>query len=223
LDREPHGASGSRDAQARICLLDGDRTCGEALLRLAVLFHDLGKVPTRERNPRGGWRFYGHEVVGERIVGKMMVPSNGVVGLLNNTTTSFMEVLDAKLARIHMPTKLVGEYQVINVVKSNVFAVCLARRDDIGPSALARGGFTNMIKYPVRVTTQVYELEGTLEWAGRFDFSIIMVEGTRDFVPIYNANLTAILIPLLKLESPAILFNRRQVDLLALTSDRREG
>jgi len=158
-----------------------------------------------------------------RIVGKMMVPSNGAVGLLNNTTTSFMEVLDAKLARIHMPTKLVGEFQVINVVKSNLFAVCLARRDDIGPSALARGGFTNMIKYPVRVTTQVYELEGTLEWAGRFDFSTIMVEGTRDFVPIYNASLSAILIPLLKLESPAILFNRKQVDILALKSDKKES
>ncbi len=156
-----------------------------------------------------------------RVVGKLMVPNTGMVGMMNDTTTSFMEVLDAKLARIHMPTKLVGEYEVIDLVKTNIFAVCLTRREDVGPQALARGGYQNMIKYNIRVTTQVYELEGTIEWAGRFDFATIMVEGIRDFVPIYDAVLTAILIPQLKIESPAVLFNRKQVDVLALVADKK--
>ena len=141
-------------------------------------------------------------------------------GMLNDTTTSFTEVVDAKLARLHMPTKLVGEYKVIDLVKTNIFAVCLTRREDVGPQALARGGYQNLVKYPLRLTTQVYELEGSLEWAGRFDFATIMVEGIRDFVPLYNATLTAILIPQLRIESPAILFNRRQVDLLALVDKK---
>jgi hypothetical protein len=47
-----------------------------------------------------------------------------------------------------------------------------------------------------------------------------MIEGIRDFVPIYDARLTAVLIPALKVESPAVLFNRRQVDLLALNTQR---
>jgi hypothetical protein len=157
-----------------------------------------------------------------RLVGEMMVPTTGVVGMMNDTTTSFMEVLDAKLARLHMPTKLVGEYKVVDLVKNNVFAVCLTRREDVGPQALARGGYQNLIKYPIRVTTQVYELEGTFEWTGRFDFATVMVEGTRDFIPLYNATLRAILIPLLKIESPAILFNRTQVDILALASDKKD-
>ncbi len=158
-----------------------------------------------------------------RVVGKMMVPSTGIVGMLNDTTTSFMEVVDAKLARIHMPTKLAGEYAIIDLVKNNIFAVCLTRREDVGPQALARGGYQNVVKYKIRATTQVYELEGTLEWSGRFDFATVMVEGIRDFVPRYNATLTAILIPALRIESPAILFNRRQVDLLALVADRKQS
>jgi hypothetical protein len=157
---------------------------------------------------------------GYRLVGKIMAPHTGVVGLLNDPTTSFMEVLDAKLARLHMPSKLVGEYRVIALVKPNIFAVCLTRREDLGPQALARGGYQNLVKYPIRVTSQVYELEGTLEWVGRFDFSTVMVEGIRDFVPLYNTTLTAILIPMLKIESPVVLFNRKQVDLLALMSDK---
>ena len=158
-----------------------------------------------------------------RVVGKMMVPNTGVFGLINDPTTSFMEVLDAKLARIHMPTKLVGEYKVIDLVKDNVFAICLTRREDVGPQALARGGYQNLVEYSIRLTTRVYELEGILEWSGRFNFAAIMVEGVRDFVPIYNATLTAILIPQLRIESPAILFNRRQVDLLGLVSEKKES
>ena len=156
-----------------------------------------------------------------RIVGKIMVPHTGVIGMLNDTTTSFTEVVDAKLARLHMPTKLVGEYKVIDLVKTNIFAVCLTRREDVGPQALARGGYQNLVKYPLRLTTQIYELEGTLEWAGRFDFATIMVEGIRDFVPIYDTTLNAILIPTLRIESPAVLFNRRQVDILALIADKQ--
>lgn len=157
-----------------------------------------------------------------RIVGKIMAPHTGVMGLMNDPTNSFMEILDAKLARLHMPTKLVGEYQVIDLVKANIFAICLARREDVGPSALARGGYQKIIQYSLRLTSQVYELEGILEWTGRFDFATIMVEGMRDFIPLYDSLLTAILIPQLKIESPAVLFNRRQVDLLAQKSDQKK-
>jgi hypothetical protein len=156
-----------------------------------------------------------------RVVGQILVPNTGVTGLMNDTTNSFMEVLEAKLARLHMPTKLVGEYSMVDLVKPNVFAVCLTRREDVGPQALARGGFQKINKFGVRVTTPVYELEGTLEWAGRFDFATIMVEGIRDFVPLYDVTLTAILIPQLKIESPALLFNRRHVDLLGLITEKK--
>jgi hypothetical protein len=155
-----------------------------------------------------------------RVVGKIMVPNTGLMGLMNDGTSSFMEILDAKMARLHMPTKLVDHYEVIRLVKSQVVAVCVSRREDIGPQALARGGYVRLVEYPIRVATQIYELNGTLEWAGRFDFSTIMVEGTREFVPLYNAVATAILIPAFKIESDAALFNRSQVDLLALKTQK---
>jgi hypothetical protein len=157
-----------------------------------------------------------------RIVGKTMVPNTGILGLVNDPTTAFMEILDARLARAHMPSKLVDHYEIVRIVKSQIFAIAMARREDLGPQALARGGYVRLTEYPMRINTPVYELDGVLEWAGRFDFSTIMVEGTRDFVPIYDATLTAILIPALKVDSPAILFNRTKVDLLALKNQRLE-
>src|SRR5450756_1823346 len=91
-----------------------------------------------------------------RVVGKMMVPNNGMLGMMIDKTSSFMEVVDAKLAPIHMPTKLVGEFEIVDLVKTNLFAICLTRREDAGPQALPRGGYQNLLKYPIRVTTQVY-------------------------------------------------------------------
>lgn len=155
-----------------------------------------------------------------RVVGKVTVSTNGVMGLMNDPTHTYMEVLDARLARIHMPTKLVDHYEVIRMFKRQVFAIALARREDLGPQAVVRGGFASVTEYPVRVTTQVYEIEGKVEYPGRFDFSALMAEGSRDFVPIFDATLTAVLIPNLRVESPGILFNRTQVDILALQGQR---
>ncbi|OQX64800.1 MAG: hypothetical protein B5M51_02530 [Anaerolinea sp. 4484_236] len=155
-----------------------------------------------------------------RVVGKTMVTSSGVVGMINNMTTAFMEVHDARLARIHMPTKLADHFEVVRLSKKRVFVVCLNRREDIGPQSLARGGYATVAQHPIRVTTQSYEIEGTIEWQGRFDFKVLMSEGTRHFLPLYDAKVTGILIPTLKIESPAVLFNREQVDMLGLLSQR---
>jgi hypothetical protein len=157
-----------------------------------------------------------------RIVGKIAVPSIGVMGFLNDPSSSFAEIHDARLARLHMPTKLVDHYQMVKVLKSQLFAICLARREDLGSQAVLRASSSRISEYPVRIATPIYDLVGALEWVGRFESSAIMAEDARDFMPIYDASLTAILIPALKVESPAILFNCKQIDLLALTSHRVE-
>ncbi len=176
---------------------------------------------TTDTSPRT-YRFLPADVLtsGYRIVGKVMVTSTGVMGLLNDSTHSTMEVHDARLARLHMPTKLVDHFELTRMMKEHVFAVCMARREDLGPQALVRGGFASVVEYPARITTQVYEIEGILELPGRFDFATMMTEGTREFIPIFNATLTAILIPNLRLESPGMLINRKQIDLVALLNQR---
>ena len=54
---------------------------------------------------------------GYRVVGKVMVANTGVIGLMNDTTHSAMEVHDARLAKIHMPTKLVDHFEMVRMVK----------------------------------------------------------------------------------------------------------
>ncbi|MGE5775277.1 MAG: hypothetical protein ACM33V_03600 [Chloroflexota bacterium] len=155
-----------------------------------------------------------------RVVGKVMVAANGIMGIMNDMTKSHLEVQDARLARIHMPTKLVDHFEVVRLVKTQLFAVCAARREDLGPSGIQRGGYTNVSSAPARLTTEVYEIEGKIEVAGRFDFAVMITDKTRNFIPVYEAALTAILIPNLKAESPGILINREKIDILALLNQR---
>jgi hypothetical protein len=157
---------------------------------------------------------------GYRVVGKIMVSNTGTMGMLNDSTHSSMEVHDARLARLHMPTKLVDHFELVRMMKEHVYAVCMARREDLGPQALVRGGYTSIVEYPARITTQVFEIEGTMELPGRFDFTTLISEGTRDFVPIFNATLTAILLPNLRVETAGMLINRKQIDLIALLNQR---
>jgi len=157
---------------------------------------------------------------GYRVVGKIMVSTNGIMGVLNDNTKSHLEIHDARLARIHMPTKLVDHFEVIRLVKAHVFAACAARREDLGPHAVVRGGYSNVTNLPARLTTSVYEIEGKLEVTGRFDFVTLISDKTRNFVPLFDGTLTAILIPNLKVESPGILFNREKIDMLALLNQR---
>ncbi len=151
-----------------------------------------------------------------RIVGQVAVNNTGLIGLLNTSTTSFLEVTEATTARIHMPSKAVGQHKLVRLVKDQIFVVSVPRREYLGPIALQRGGFTTINEYPVMLTTAIYEAEGTLEWAGRFDFAAVMVEGTRDFVPLLNARVRTIILPNFFLEAPALLFNRKQICTLAL-------
>lgn len=176
---------------------------------------------TMDTSPRT-YRFLPADVLtsGYRVVGKIMVSSTGAMGMLNDSTRSALEVHDARLARLHMPTKLVDHFEVTRMMKAHVYAVCMARREDLGPQALVRGGYTNVVEYAVRLTTQMFEIEGVMELPGRLDFTSLMTEGTRDFIPMFNATLTAILIPNLRIESGGMLINRRQVDLIALLNQR---
>ena len=168
------------------------------------------------------YRFLPADVLtsGYRVVGKIMATTHGAMGMLNDPTHSAIEVNDARLARLHMPTKLVDHFELVRMLKKHIYAVCMARREDLGPQAIVRGGFSSVIEYPIRITTQMFEIDGIMELPGRFDFTSLVTEGSREFIPIFSATLTGILIPSLRVESAGMLVNRSQIDLMALLNQR---
>ncbi len=153
-----------------------------------------------------------------RIVGLVGV-TTGILAVLADHTTSFMDIREARMGRINLGNKLGQSLPQVRVVRSQILAVSLDRREDIGPQIGPRPAYGRTFKSNVRLTTPIYEMEGTLDWPGRFDFSIMMTDGTCDFVPLYDASLGAIHIPELLIQCPVILFNRTFISTLVMMDE----
>jgi hypothetical protein len=159
--------------------------------------------------------------VNHYVFGQALVSNTGMLGLLCDATTSFVEMNDASVARIVKPDKIINYASSMWLVKTRVVCVGLGKPDYVGSATLARSGYTRVYQYPVQIITPVYEIQGTLEWAGRFDFSIVMSESSHPFLTLYDTKITASLFPAFSMEMPVMLFNRLFLD--TLVHVRRTG
>ena len=152
-----------------------------------------------------------------RICGLVEITSNGLQGVLNDATSDFLKLREVTMARIHIPSELVREVPTLMLVKEHIHMACLQKRQDMGPPALARGGYERIQKYFIGITNPIYECQGVLEWAGRFDFSTVMAGSTRNFIPFIDTRIQAVMLPNVKMKSPGVLFNKRQIDSLTIS------
>jgi hypothetical protein len=157
-----------------------------------------------------------------RITGEAQVGNAGFTALLNDESTSLIEVFLANLARAQQPAKPVDIYEVVRLVKTRIMAVCLNKREDVGMVTLGRGAYSTIAEIPINLTTTVYEVQGTVEWAGHFDFASLMAEGGREFIPLYDVKLTMVLVPTVLIECEAAFINRRYIQTLALLRQRQK-
>jgi hypothetical protein len=151
-----------------------------------------------------------------RVLGRIHPGAAGLWSYLNIPTTSIVEIEGAHLNRLHQPGRLVARYANAWLVKRQIVTILLSSRAEIGPSGVARGGYSTLVPHWVHILLGGYELRGMIETAGKFDISAALFEGDRIFVPLYSAEVTAILFPSVGARSPAMLFNREMVDGMAL-------
>ncbi len=148
------------------------------------------------------------------IFGQVKVTNTGVLGLLCDPNTSCIEVNDGSLARIIKPDKVLNYTPAMWIVKAQLIAVVLNKRDYVGQQPLVRGGYSHISEYAVQITTPVYEFQGSVEYSGRFEFPAVLGEGTNAFLTLYNASMSAVLFPALHVDAQVILINRNLVDSL---------
>ena len=151
-----------------------------------------------------------------RVLGRIEAGPSGLFSHLNLPTTSIVEVDGAHLNRLNQPGRLVSRYTAMWLVKREIVMVLLSSRAEVGSVSISRGGFTTTVPHWVHILLGGYELRGLFEAAGKFNAGATLFEGDRLFVPLYSAELTAILFPNVVARSPAILFNRNMVESMAL-------
>jgi hypothetical protein len=143
-----------------------------------------------------------------RLKGELKRSHSGVMSILNDPTSSFIELQDVSMGRIVSGDNLTQTMSVAQVLKSQIMALCFEHREDLMLQPLSRGTYLRPIRYPISVTTPVYEIDGIYEWNGRLDLAVIMRQDASSFVPLYDASLGAIFFPDLLIQSPVLLFNR---------------
>lgn len=151
-----------------------------------------------------------------RILCRLVPGPTGLFSYLSIPTESTLEVEGAHLTRLHQPGRMVARYTTLWLAKREVVAVLLSGRVDLGPTSGPRGGYLTTVPHRVHIMLGGYELRGMVETSGKFDFDSLMFEGTNIFIPLYDAELTAILFPNVRAASPALLFNRDVVEAIAL-------
>ncbi len=119
-------------------------------LRLAALFHDVGKPPTKRFDQNQGWTFHGHEVVGERMVGHIMQRMR-----YSGESIAYVK----KMTRLHLrPMALVDD----EVTDSAIRRVMFTAGDDIDDlMQLCRADITS--KNPKRVKRYLNNYESVIE------------------------------------------------------------
>lgn len=156
-----------------------------------------------------------------RLMGKVYIPSSGLLTLMNDQSSAYAEVIQAQMMRLNLSSRVLDQYEVTRLVKQHVLAVCISRREDVGPQAFPRLGFAPLTDYPIEIVTDTYEVQGIVQWAGRLDFSSLMAVDNPDFFPIYKATITGIQVTNLVVESPIVLFNRTHIS--AITQVEASG
>jgi len=146
-----------------------------------------------------------------RIAGTVKVSNSGLSGLLTDSTSQFMTIMDASLGRIHDPDFLVQRLPDIRLVKDQIHSASVKRRQDIGPKGITRAGYEHVNIFHIAITDSIYEYEGCLEWPGRFDFKALMSGGTWEYLPVFDGTVRSIIYPEMEIKSEAMMINRKHI------------
>ena len=146
-----------------------------------------------------------------RIAGTAKVSNSGLSGLLTDSTSQFMTIMDASLGRIHDPDFLVQKLPDIRLVKDQIHSASVKRRQDIGPTGITRAGYEHVNLFHIAITDSTYEYEGCLEWPGRFDFIALMSTRAWEYLTIFDGTVRSIIYPELEIKSEALLVNRKHI------------
>jgi hypothetical protein len=151
-----------------------------------------------------------------RISGQIVPGTQGLFSYLNLPTESYIEIEEGEISPLHQITQPPETFFQLWLVKSEIVAVLVETRGGLGPSSTVRAGYTRPFPHWVRIIASGYEIRGSLQSGARFDFAALMFEGNSNFMPLYDAKLSAILFPRVQAEAPAMVFNRTMVHAINL-------
>jgi hypothetical protein len=150
-----------------------------------------------------------------RISCRLEAGNLGIIGVLNDSTSSVFQVEDAYISRLQQPAKIIEHRTTVYIAKATLSLALIGRREEIGPQALARGGYTQMVPLPVLITTTAFEIRGNLELPGKLDAGALLAGGTGKYVLAYKVTIIATAKSDIPYTSEVLIINRNLVQVIA--------
>lgn len=153
-----------------------------------------------------------------RVTGRVLVGVGGIHAELANPNSSFLELQDAYISRIHQPGEIVAHYKVAAFSKDNInFIVLQDRREGIpvgtqhGRSIYTRGRTIGAF-----LTVPSFEISGEIMHDGKVDPRDILVKSVGHYLLIFSAKASASLYPEISYSGDLILMQKEQIGIFCL-------
>jgi hypothetical protein len=169
-----------------------------------------------EEMGQSGWLsadFFTHSY---RISGRVDVRRQSLVDLLNDQTTSFVELEDAYVSPIDRPGDIVGTYAASNLAKVNLTIALVPLQDDVLSRKQAYGSYYGTYLHQVFLTVPSFEIAGYLRLSARVDMRRLLAMDAEGFISVLDGRVRASVRPDVVFTGGGVLVNKRQIGVFCL-------
>lgn len=153
-----------------------------------------------------------------RVTGRALVSAGGIHAELGNPNTSFLEIQEAYISRIHQPGEIVVNYKQAAFRKDNInFIVLQDRREGIPVgTGHGRSVFTRGRAIPAFLTVPSFEIHGDIIHEGTLAPREILVQSIGRFQLVFSAKASASVFPDISYSGDLILVHKERIGIFCL-------
>ena len=150
-----------------------------------------------------------------RISAKADARKRSLADHLNDRLTSYLELYDAFVSRLHKPSEIVASYNLASLRKEGIiFAILSAEKET--SERHTYGYFAKQI-YDIFLTVPSFEIRGKLQVVGKLDLQVFLVKGTEAFISISNPVVSPALFPNITFTVGTVLVNKSSIELFCIS------
>ncbi|MCS7251491.1 MAG: hypothetical protein RMK32_04750 [Anaerolineae bacterium] len=153
-----------------------------------------------------------------RVSAQMVLRGRVLADVLNDVRTSYISVDAVFLSRLEDPAHILKSLGTAVLNKNYITAAIVNVGIEMALKAVSPA-YTSRKVYNVFATVPGFEIEGTIEFAGRPDIHALLVTNVERFIPIVNAKVVMSEKPSINFSGELIFLNRDFIGLLALSGE----
>ena len=150
-----------------------------------------------------------------RISTQMALRGRVLSDVLNDTSTSYLELDIAYVSRIDHPGEILADYALSIVRKDRLTFVVVATGLEMALKQSATA-YTYRRQWPVFVTVPGFEITGQIEAPANVDLKSLMAVGVDRFVPVFNGTATLSMNQAIQFSGEVILINKTAIEVFCI-------